>query len=299
MASGSALSRRAWIVIAVLLLGLAAYQAGRVLWSERAVIAATGGGGMSLPLDDSFIYLQYAKAIAQGHPFVYTAGNEATTGSTSLWYPLLLVPPHLFGADPSVAVAWTFGLGILFYFLTALLATRLAVTLGGWPAGLVAAAFVCASPHVLWGSLSGMEIGLYTTILLGTVLAYAREREEGRFPTFVWWAFGLAGARPEGAILCGVLALFVARDSWKAGEGGGGRRSPLPFALCLAAAALPFLVNLVVSGSLESTSSQAKSILAEPYADTRLYYLTGLPALWLTIAKTYLSFLLPQRLAQG
>ncbi|HET9951050.1 MAG TPA: hypothetical protein VFS09_04575 [Candidatus Eisenbacteria bacterium] len=284
------------IAVALLLLGAVAFQAGRVLRTERAIIDSTGGGGISLPLDDSFIYLQYARAIAEGRPFVYTPGNEPTTGSTSLWYPLLLVPPHLVGASPSFAVAWSFGLGILFYFLTALLATRLAAKLGGWPAGLVAAVFVLASPHVLWGSLSGMEIGLYTTILLGTVSAYVRERDDGRFPTLPWWAFALAGARPEGAILCGVLALFVARDSWRALERRPGGRSPLPAALCLAAAALPFLVNVVVSGGFESTSSQAKSIFSEPYADARMSYLAGLPALWLTIAKTYLSFLLPERL---
>jgi hypothetical protein len=285
------------LAIVLLLLGAVAFQAGRVIRTERAIIDSSGGGGgISLPLDDSFIYLQYARAIAQGHPFVYTPGNAPTTGSTSLWYPLLLVPPHLVGASPSVAIAWSFGLGILFYFLTALLACRLAATLGGWPAGLVAAVFVLASPHVLWGSLSGMEIGLYTTILLGAVSAYVREREEGFFPTFPWWAIALAGARPEGAILCGVFAIFVARDSWTALERRPGGRSPLPAALCVAAFALPFLVNLVVSGAFESTSSQAKSILAEPYGEARLSYLLGLPALWLTIAKTYLSFLLPQRL---
>jgi hypothetical protein len=294
--TAGSLARRAPIAVVVLLLGIVAFQAGRVLRAERAIVESNGSAGLSLPLDDSFIYLQYARAIAQGHPFVYTPGNAPTTGSTSLWYPLLLVPPHLIGAGPSGAIAWTFGLGILFYFFTALFATRLATRLGGWPAGVAAGAFVLASPHVLWGSLSGMEIGLYSTILLAAVDAYAREREEGRFPTFRWWAIALAGARPEGAVLCGVFALFVARDAWKGGERGGARPSPLPIAFCLAAAALPFLVNLVVSGALESTSSQAKSILSEPYAETRTSYLVGLPRLWLTIAKTYLSFLLPQRL---
>ena len=294
--------RRRWldILIALILVGIAAYQAGRLLGAERSIVESGGGAqGLSLPLDDSFIYLQYARAIAQGHPFVYTPGNAPTTGSTSLWYPLLLVPPHLVGAPPEAAVAWTFGLGVLFYFLTTLLAARLAMKLGGWPAGILAAAFVLASPHVLWGSFSGMEIGLYTTILLATVLAYVKERDAGRFPTLPWWAFALAGARPEGAILCGVLAIAVARDSWRASVRDGERTSPLPMALCVAAAALPFLVNLIVAGSFESTSSQAKSIFADPYAEVRWRYLLGLPATWWEITKTYLSFLLPQQVPGG
>jgi hypothetical protein len=277
------------------LLGVTAFQAGRVLRAEREIVNAAGGGGMALPLDDSFIYLQYGRAIAEGHPFVYSAGNDATTGATSLWYPLLLVPPHLFGAGPSFAIAWVFGLGVLGYFLLAILGWRLASALGGWPAGLLACALLLASPHVLWGALSGMEIVFYAAVLLAATHAYLRERVDARFRTFPWWALLLAGARPEGAVLCGIFSLLVVRDAWRAGARDGTRRSPLPAALVLAAAALPFVVNLAVSGAFESTSSQAKSILAEPYADTRLAYLFGLPRIWLEVAKTYLSFLLPAR----
>ena len=171
------------IAIALLLLAVATYQAGRVLRAERAIINDAGGGGMSLPLDDSFIYLQYARAIAEGHPFVYTPGNAPSTGSTSLWYPLLLVPPHWFGASPSFAIAWVFGLGILAYFLVALLAGKLGAALGGWPGGVLATVLTVSSPHLLWGALSGMEIGLYAALLLATTLAYVREREEAQQAT--------------------------------------------------------------------------------------------------------------------
>src|SRR5206468_3994825 len=61
----------------------------------------------------------------------------------------------------------------------------------------------------------------------------------------------------------------------------------MPFA----AAALPFLVNLAASGSIESTSSQAKSILAEPHPDVRHKYLTDSPRVWLSIVTAYLSWL--------
>jgi len=282
------------VALLLLLVAMAAFQAGRVLHAERAVIESAGGGGLSLPLDDSFIYMTYARAIAEGHPFVYTAGNAPTTGSTSLWFPLLLVPPHLVGASPEFAIAWVFGLGILFYFLLAALAARLGGELGGWPGGVVAVALVLASPHLLWGSLSGMEIGFYGTALLAATLAYVRERQEARFPTFRWWAFVLCGARPEGGILCGVFALLVLRDAWRAGQRDGVRRSPSPALLALAAAALPFLVNLAVAGSVESTGSQAKSILAEPYRETRASYLAGGARVVAEIGATYASFLLPE-----
>lgn len=287
------------IAIALLLLAVATYQAGRVLSAERAIINNAGGGGMSLPLDDSFIYLQYARAIAEGRPFVYTPGNAPSTGSTSLWYPLLLVPPHWFGASPSFAIAWVFGLGILAYFLVALLAGKLGAALGGWPGGVLATVLTVSSPHLLWGALSGMEIGLYAVLLLATTLAYVREREEARFPKFRWWVFLLAGARPEGAVLCGVFALLALRDAWTAGARDGARRSPTTALLCVAAMAMPFIVNAAVSGSIESTSSQAKSILAEPYRETRATYIAGAPRIVGEIAKTYASLLLPAPLAGG
>ena len=57
-----------WFKLALVLLvvGVAAFHAGRMFRAERALT----GGEISLPLDDGFIYLQYARAIAEGHPFV-------------------------------------------------------------------------------------------------------------------------------------------------------------------------------------------------------------------------------------
>ena len=49
----------------------ALFQLFRLVSAERPLL----GGALSLPLDDSFIYLQYSRAVAEGHPFVYTPGN--------------------------------------------------------------------------------------------------------------------------------------------------------------------------------------------------------------------------------
>src|SRR2546428_9763963 len=106
----------------MLLIGIASvayvsYQIGRLLRAERIIT----GGELSLPLDDSFIYLQYAPAIAQGHPFVYTPGNAPTTGATSLLWPFLLLPPHLTPLGPTFAIAWSLALGAVALLSSALL----------------------------------------------------------------------------------------------------------------------------------------------------------------------------------
>jgi len=173
--------------------------------------------------------------------------------------------------------------------VSALLLARLGRRLGGPVAAALALVWFLVSPHLLWGYWSGMEIALYATVVLATVAAYLRERDEARFPTTRWWVFAMAGARPEGAVLCGVLGLLMVVDRARAARATGGRLASGTLLLPFAAAALPFLVNLAVSGSVESTSSQAKSILAEPYRDTRAEYLRNTPRIWEDIAGSYAS----------
>lgn len=264
------------------------YQIGRLLRVERLIT----GGALSLPLDDSFIYLQYARAIAEGHPFVYTAGNAPTTGATSLLWPFLLAPPHLLRLGPSIAIAWALALGAVGLVLSAFLMRRLGERLAGAWGGVLAVALFLGTPYLLWGYMSGMEIPLYATVLLATLLLYLDEREAGRFPRLRWWLFVLACSRPEGAVLSFVLGAAMAAERWRASRAPGGPRFWSPaLAIPFLAAALPFLVNLAISGSIESTSSQAKSILAEPHPEVRRRLFLGLPAVWLEIVKTHLSML--------
>jgi hypothetical protein len=276
-------------LLALLLVGIAAFHVGRVLRAERAIT----GGEICLPLDDSFIYLQYARAIAEGHPFVYTPGNAPTTGATSLAWPLLLAPPHLMHLDPALCIAWALGLGIVGYALSALLLARIGTRLGGGVGGGLAVLLFVMSPFLLWGYLSGMEIALYGTVLLASFLAYLRERDAARFPSLRWWLFALAVARPEGAVLAGVFGLLMIVDRRRAARRAGAGGSGLAWSALLpfAAAALPFVITLLISGSFEGTSAQAKSILAEPYRETRLEYLRGTPKVWLSIGKVYLGMM--------
>jgi hypothetical protein len=302
-----ALAKHAGLLLILLVLGVTAFHVAHVLRTEMEIT----GGGISLPLDDSFIYLQYSRAIAEGHPFVYTRGNEPTTGATSLGWPLLLLPPHLLRLGPELCVGWALALGIVAFVASALLMARIGRKLGGVVGGALALVLFLVSPHLLWGYLSGMEIPLYGTVLLASVHAYLVEREDARFRRLPWWLLALALSRPEGAILCFVFGILMAADTWRAArerrsanaEGASAAAAPGPLRsaatrllLPFAFGALPFLVNLAVSGTIESTSSQAKSILAEPYRETRAEYIANAPATWRDIGACYLTqFLLDDR----
>lgn len=287
------LRRRGGILLTLLILAITAFHVGRMLRTELSVT----GGGLSLPLDDSFIYLQYARAMAQGHPFVYTPGNAPTTGATSLGYPLLLLPPHLLGLPPSICIAWALAIGVVGLVASALLILRLGRRLGGCVGGGLALALFLANAQLLWGYMSGMEIPLYATVLLATLLAYLRERKEARFPKLRWWLLALALSRPEGAVLCFVFGLLILADRHRAARAGAPLRLVDPISIVpFVFGALPFLVNLAVAGSIESTSSQAKSILAEPYRDVRANYIENSPKIWGDIAGSYAgAFLLNER----
>jgi hypothetical protein len=302
-------ARHARLVLILGVVGVTAFQTARVFRTELEIT----GGGISLPLDDSFIYLQYSRAIAEGHPFVYTRGNEPTSGATSLGYPILLLPPHLLRLSPDLCVGWALALGIVFFVASALLMARLGNRLGGSVGGALALTLFLASPHLLWGYLSGMEIPLYGTVLLASVSAYLDERRSASFRRLPWWLLVLALSRPEGAILCFVFGALMGIDRWRAAREGrsaeSGRESdaarrPMPprlekgaaLLLPFAVGAIPFLVNLALSGTVESTSSQAKSIFSEPYRETRAEYIANAPGIWKDIASCYATqFLLGEQ----
>ena len=55
------------------------------------------GGEWILPLDDTYIYLQYARNLAHGHFMQFNAGDPPTSGATSFLYPILLAAGYLIG----------------------------------------------------------------------------------------------------------------------------------------------------------------------------------------------------------
>lgn len=54
-------------------------------------------GGLAAPLDDAYIYFQYARRLSEGHPFEYSPGDGYSSGATSVAYPFLLAAAHRAG----------------------------------------------------------------------------------------------------------------------------------------------------------------------------------------------------------
>jgi len=177
------------------------------------------GGHLALPLDDSYIYFQYARQTARGHVLQYNTGDPPTTGATSLLYLALLVPAQWLGFRGTGTLVFALGVGLACLCASLWLIRRIGATLGDGAAGTPSALLLLLCGPLLWGYFSGMEIGLFATLLLATTLSLAREEGESRFRRTVWWAVALAAARPEGGVLaCLVVLAMVYRT--KRAQGG-------------------------------------------------------------------------------
>src|SRR6185312_1767048 len=80
---------RAVAVKPYLIPAIVAAVAGFIIWAFAAVVLVHTPH-MGLPLDDSYIYLTYAKQIGRAHPFTYFSGGGYSAGATSALWPIVL-----------------------------------------------------------------------------------------------------------------------------------------------------------------------------------------------------------------
>jgi len=147
--------------------------AGVVILFLGAMLGATSGHFVP-QVTDLYLVCQYAKAMAEGHPFRYNAGDAPTTGATSLSHTALLALAHALGLRGEGLVAFAVLLGAACYLVTVGLAARVGALLGGRRAALLAGALTVLSGPVVWGFLSGADVGLamvLATWLLARMLA--------------------------------------------------------------------------------------------------------------------------------
>jgi hypothetical protein len=132
------------------------------------------GGHLMVPLDDTFIHLQYAKQLARGHFFVYSPQDSYSTGATSLIYPFLFIPFFWLGLKAVQLLVVSYALGmacvlasaVILYFWGALVVNRLV--------GAFAALLFLTNGNLMWVYLSGMETGLFATLMLATLYCFTR-----------------------------------------------------------------------------------------------------------------------------
>ncbi len=224
-------------------------------------------------LDDAFIHFQYARAIAEGHPLRYQAGEPISTGATSALWPLLLSPFYALGLrDVSLMwAAWGFSfaaLGLLAWDVGALTAG-----LAGPIAGVVASALTLAFGGHAWCAASGMEVIPFAWLLARTLRRLAEwaegARDRRRLVEIVLASSAASLLRPEGLVFSGIAALVLA--TWVDG-GGVALRARARGLLPLALPGLTVLALRVVSGSALTNTAIAKLLSENPYTKGPAFY---------------------------
>lgn len=249
---------------------LAALGAFAIAWAFAATTLAHTRP-MGLPLDDSYIYLTYAKQFGRFQPFSYYPGGGYSAGSTSVLWPMLLAPFWTLGARGHALVWVSFLLCTLLYAATAAGVYQVAARIAGKAAALVAPAVTLGIAAFAWTSLSGMEVAFASALLVAMILLLFDQAPTGPPTKKLGAVLACASlSRPEATLLVtaivGVAVLQRTRQrDWRAAAW---------WAAPLAAPALWLLANKLFAGQLFPNTGVAKSHFYLPGFDWTYWFET-------------------------
>jgi len=236
------------------------------------------------PLDDVYIHFDFARSIAQGHPFEWIANNGYSSGATSLVYPFVLAPGYLIGFRG----AW---LGLFAALVAGACVVDLCRSLRAlagvaprWVTYLFPPLLLCV-PVLDWSLFSGMEVALLGASLGRALLAVRRAEEAppGERARAQWQAGALVAlivaVRPEAMALALPLAVALAHGAGSLGAGGSLLRAASPTLVLVAAQSS---ANRAFTGEWAAAGAVRKLLLADPFTtrlDTAIEVLKNLVAL--------------------
>ena len=241
---------------------------GTNLYYNRGDLSVEGLN-ISAPLDDTFIHLQYGRQIGQGQWFSYNDGDPISSGASSFLYVLLLGAAHFVGFSGANLLGFAIIFGTVLFVLSALLGYGLGQRLAGERAGLCSGILIAANGAFGWGATSGMEVALFSVLILGTLLAFLRELSSGRFLLTPILAALAALTRPEGLlfawVITGVVVFVLIRDFRKSRPYSLRSSLAVLYAfLPIAAGVAQYMFYTIATGSSVQNGVLAKSLLYEP-----------------------------------
>jgi hypothetical protein len=144
-------------------------------WYAVFIVRSSGtvGGQRAFPLfDDAMISMTYARNLAHGHGLVWNASGPRVEGITNVLWTFVMALPHaLHVSDPFVGLTIEL-VGVALLVVIAELARSLVARLAPDRSAAISAApwlVLLCYPLVYW-TLRGTEVGLITTLLLGSLV---------------------------------------------------------------------------------------------------------------------------------
>ncbi|MEO7091796.1 MAG: hypothetical protein ABI175_01015, partial [Polyangiales bacterium] len=226
---------------------------------------------MGLPLDDSYIYLTYAKQFGRFQPFSYYPGGGYSAGSTSVLWPMLLAPCWSLGARGHALVWVSFGLCTALYAATAVGVHVIVKRLVGVVPSLLAPVLLLGIAPFAWTSLSGMEVAFASALLVAVILLLLDQAADGPPSKKLIGTLACASlSRPEAMLLVlGIVGIAVIQRLRQRD-----RRAAAWWLAPLAAPAAWLLANKLFAGQLFPNTGVAKSHFYLPGFDWTYWWQT-------------------------
>ncbi len=214
------------------------------------MLAATGGK-LSMPLDDAFIFFQYARRVVELAPFTYQADGGISAGATSLLTVAVHAVGYLVGFRGAAMAVFALLLGIGCFAWAANSAATLGRRLTPRVPWLPPALILTSGP-LIWGFHSGMDLPIFVALALAFAAAWPSDAAPGRKLFILGALLGLA--RPDAIFL---LLPAAALGVWRWGPRPG-------WLLPVGGGLFPFALQFLLTGRPQSASMEVKSVLAHP-----------------------------------
>jgi len=263
-----------------------------VAWAY-AVTVLRNTRPFSLPIEDAYIYLTYAKQFGRAEPFTYYPGGGYSAGATSVLWPMLLAPFWTLGARGHALVWVSFAMCTVLFAATAVMCQLLVRELAGRLAGVLAGVMVVVIGPFVFTALSGMEVALASALLVSALYLLVRAERTGPPRKLLIACLAASSlSRPEALVIvvvvvgAGVVPRLRQRD-W---------RSALWWASPLVAPLVWLTANRLFAGHWMPNTGVSKSHFYLPGFDgsywwstvgdnakqaiTRLFYSDASPLVW-------------------
>jgi hypothetical protein len=227
---------------------------------------------MGLPLDDSYIYLTYAKQFGRAEPFTYYPGGGYSAGSTSVLWPMLLAPFWTLGARGHALVWVSFDMCAALYALVGVGVYRFVrLVQGSEIAGMLAAVATLVIAPFAWCSLSGMEVAFAAALLVGTLLLLLKQAPTGPPRKLLVACLAAASlSRPEAMLLVGGIVGIAIIQRLRQRD----FRAAAWWLLPLGPPIVWLLANRIIAGNFFPNTGVAKSHFYLPGFDWTYWYTT-------------------------
>ena len=195
---GSSAATLAVIAALVLVVGLS------FLSSEKSI-----AGKLGFSSDDAWIHFRFAQNLISGHGFSYNL-DQPVAGSTAPLWTLICAGFLALAGDPVLAgkiagfLAWV----CLVYGVFRLVEGLTRSILAAWCAALL----TLAHQRVIWGALSGLEVVLYSALVVWALHLHFQSRESSRVPYAVVTILLVLGGLSRPELFCLVPLFWL--DRW-------------------------------------------------------------------------------------